>query len=191
MLRTLYRGMPVFTGRCFPRALGRTALPHTQRSLVETSWFGFGGLEILEPRTQSKHPPPPLPFSETLAPKCTQNQGCKVSGQRDLTQANILQLVLAAGCPDGSIPVESRRACGLCPGNITFRKEKTGLLSATLQIPGIFGHEEWLDLVKQESIPSIAKLGLAWASCTQASISGKAGTLISGLRDKTVVELTP
>lgn len=63
--------------------------------------------------------------------------------------------------------------------------------SATLQIPGTFGHEEWLDLVKQESIPSIARLGLAWASCTQASISGKAGTLISGLRDKTVVEIAP
>lgn len=132
----------------------------------------------------------PSPFQRHLLPSARRIRAVRCL-DRDLAQANILQLVLAAGCPDGSIPVESRRACGLCPGNITFRKEKTGLLSATLQIPGIFGHEEWLDLVKQESIPSIAKLGLAWASCTQPSISGKAGNLISGLRDKTVVELTP
>lgn len=131
----------------------------------------------------------PSPFQRHLLPSARRIRAVRCL-DRDLTQANIPQLVLAAGCPDSSIPVGSRRACGLCPDNITFRK-KTGLLSATLQIPGTFGQEAWLHLVKQESMPRVARLGLVWASCTQASISGKAGTLSSGLRDKAVTEITP
>lgn len=132
----------------------------------------------------------PSPFQRHLLPSAHRIRAVRCL-DRDLTQANIPQLVLAAGCPDGSIPVGSGRACGLYPGTITFRKEKTELLSAKLQIPGTFGHEAWLHLIKQESMPRVARLGLAWASCTQASISGKAGTLISSLRDKAITEITP
>lgn len=129
-------------------------------SLGETSWFGFCGFQVLEPMAQSKHPAPPCPFQRSLLLSAHRVRGLRHLG-RDLPQANISQLILATGYPGGPISVRSRRTCWLYLGNITFKKEKTGLLSDKLPITGTIGYKVRLRSVKAEEARS--SVGKTWA----------------------------
>lgn len=122
-----------------PRAGQPCPARHTPR--LKQAGLAFVDLRFWSPGHSLGIPlnsPTPAPFQRCLLPGAHRVRAVRRL-DRDLTQANIPQLVLAAGCPEGSIPAGSRRACGLCPGNITFRKEKIGLLSAKLQIIGTLG----------------------------------------------------
>lgn len=55
----------------------------------------------------------------------------------------------------------SRRSLWLHKGNITFKKEKTALLSDRLRITGTIRHKAWLHGVKAEKARS--SIGKVWA----------------------------
>lgn len=57
--------------------------------------------------------------------------------------------------------MRSRRTCWLYLGNITFKKEKTGLLSDKLPITGTIGYKVRLRSVKAEEARS--SVGKTWA----------------------------
>lgn len=159
LLRTLYRDMMASACRSFPRAPGRAALPHAWCSLLETSWFGFCGFQVLEPMTRSNHPAPPCLFQRSLL-LSAQSQGLRHLG-RDPPRAKTSQLILATGYPDALPQWGSRRICWLYLGNITFKRENTGLLSDRVQITGTVGHKVWLHSMKAEGArPRVSK---TWA----------------------------